>query len=88
MPPPPPPPDQPEGFRVTGEVEREDYDSVLTPERDRTLEAGLRPTRYVIETPDEVLIRPTPGVQKPAGLRTGDFGARERERLPRRGRGA
>jgi hypothetical protein len=43
------------GFRVTGEVEREDYDKVLTPELQRALEAGggLR-TLYVIEDLDEI----------------------------------
>jgi hypothetical protein len=43
------------GFRVTGEVEREDYDEVLTPELQRALEAGggLR-TLYVIEDLDEI----------------------------------
>lgn len=43
------------GFRAAGEIEREDYDEVLTPELQRALEAGggLR-TLYVIEDLDEV----------------------------------
>jgi hypothetical protein len=43
------------GFRVTGEIEREDYDKVLTPELSRALEAGsgLR-TLYVIDDLDEI----------------------------------
>jgi hypothetical protein len=43
------------GFRVTGEVEREDYEDVLVPELHRALEAGggLR-TLYVIEDLDEI----------------------------------
>jgi SpoIIAA-like len=42
------------GFRVTGEVERDDYDDVLTPELERALEAGPLRTLYVIETLDEM----------------------------------
>jgi hypothetical protein len=42
------------GFRVTGEVEREDYDNVLTPELNRAAEAGPLRTLYVIETLDEM----------------------------------
>ena len=42
------------GFRVTGDVEREDYDNVLTPELNRALEAGPLRTLYVIETLDEI----------------------------------
>ena len=42
------------GFRVSGEVEREDYDKVLTPELNRALEAGPLRTLYVIETLDEI----------------------------------
>jgi SpoIIAA-like len=43
------------GFRVAGEIEREDYDEVLTPELRRALErgGGLR-TLYVIEDLDEI----------------------------------
>ena len=43
------------GFRVTGEVERKDYDEVLTPELTRAIESGsgLR-TLYVIEDLDEI----------------------------------
>jgi hypothetical protein len=43
------------GFRVQGEIEREDYDEVLTPELRRAVEAGngLR-TLYVIEDLDEI----------------------------------
>jgi hypothetical protein len=43
------------GFRVAGEVEREDYDEVLVPELRKALEAGggLR-TLYVIEDLDEI----------------------------------
>jgi len=42
------------GFRVAGEVERGDYDNVLTPELNRALEAGPLRTLYVIETLDEM----------------------------------
>jgi hypothetical protein len=43
------------GFRVTGEVEREDYDEVLVPELRAALEGGggLR-TLYLIEDLDEI----------------------------------
>jgi SpoIIAA-like len=43
------------GFRVAGEIEREDYDEVLTPELQRALAAGggLR-TLYVVEDLDEI----------------------------------
>jgi hypothetical protein len=43
------------GFRAAGEIEREDYDEVLTPELRRALErgGGLR-TLYVIEDLDEI----------------------------------
>ena len=43
------------GFRVTGEVEREDYTEVLVPDLHRAMEAGrgLR-TLYVIEDLDEI----------------------------------
>jgi hypothetical protein len=43
------------GFRVAGEIEREDYDEVLTPELRRAVErgGGLR-TLYVIEDLDEI----------------------------------
>ena len=43
------------GFRVAGEIEREDYDEVLTPELERALAAGggLR-TLYVVEDLDEI----------------------------------
>jgi hypothetical protein len=43
------------GFRVAGDVEREDYENVLVPELRRALEAGggLR-TLYVIEDLDEI----------------------------------
>jgi SpoIIAA-like len=43
------------GFRVAGEVEREDYDDVLVPELRKALDAGtgLR-TLYVIEDLDEM----------------------------------
>jgi hypothetical protein len=42
------------GFRVSGDVEREDYDNVLTPELNRALEAGPLRTLYVIETLEEM----------------------------------
>jgi hypothetical protein len=43
------------GFRVAGEIEREDYDQVLMPELQRALEAGggLR-TLYVVDDLDEI----------------------------------
>ena len=51
-------PDMPQGtigFRVSGEIEREDYDDVLVPGLRRALEAGsgLR-TLYVIDDLDEM----------------------------------
>jgi hypothetical protein len=42
------------GFRVVGEVEREDYDNVLAPELNRALEAGPLRTLFVIEKLDEI----------------------------------
>ena len=42
------------GFRATGEIEREDYDNVLTPELNRALAAGELRTLYVIEDLDEI----------------------------------
>jgi hypothetical protein len=42
------------GFRVAGEVEREDYDKVLAPELKRALEAGPLRTLYLIESLDEM----------------------------------
>lgn len=42
------------GFRVAGEVEREDYDKVLAPELRRALAAGRMRTLYVIETLDKM----------------------------------
>jgi hypothetical protein len=42
------------GFRVTGEVDRADYDNVLVPELKRALDAGQMRTLYVIETLDEI----------------------------------
>lgn len=43
------------GFRVAGEIEREDYEKVLVPELNRAFEAGggLR-TLYVVEHLDEI----------------------------------
>ena len=43
------------GFRVTGEIEREDYDKVLAPALHKAVEAGdkLR-TLYLIEDLDEI----------------------------------
>jgi hypothetical protein len=43
------------GFRAAGEIERADYDNVLSPELKRAIEAGggLR-TLYVIEDLDEI----------------------------------
>jgi hypothetical protein len=43
------------GFRVAGEIEREDYDNVLVPELRQALDSGggLR-TLYVIEDLDEI----------------------------------
>lgn len=43
------------GFRVSGEVEREDYDDVLVPELNRALTAGGRlRTLYVIDDLEEI----------------------------------
>jgi SpoIIAA-like len=64
------------GFRVAGEIEREDYDEVLVPELRRVVEggAGLR-TLYVIEDLDEI----EPGALW-ADSRLGyDLGVRHRE---------
>jgi hypothetical protein len=43
------------GFRVAGELEREDYRDVLVPELRRALDAGGGPrTLYLIEDLDEI----------------------------------
>jgi hypothetical protein len=42
------------GFRVAGEVKREDYDDVLTPEIQKAIDAGPLRTLYVIESLDEM----------------------------------
>ena len=42
------------GFRVAGDIERADYDKVLTPELERALETGPLRTLYVIESLDEM----------------------------------
>jgi SpoIIAA-like len=42
------------GFRATGEIERDDYDNVLTPELNRALAAGELRTLCVIEDLDEI----------------------------------
>jgi hypothetical protein len=42
------------GFRATGEIKREDYDNVLTPELERALAAGELRTLYVIEDLDDI----------------------------------
>jgi hypothetical protein len=42
------------GFRARGEIEREDYDNVLTPELNRAIDAGELRTLYVIEDLDEI----------------------------------
>jgi SpoIIAA-like len=42
------------GFRATGEIEREDYDNVLTPELNRALAAGELRTLYVIQDLNEI----------------------------------
>jgi SpoIIAA-like len=42
------------GFRAKGEIEREDYDKVLTPELNRALEAGELRTLYVIEDVEKI----------------------------------
>lgn len=42
------------GFRVTGDIEREDYENVLTPELERALKAGPLRTLYLIEALDEI----------------------------------
>jgi hypothetical protein len=42
------------GFRATGEIEREDYDNVLTPELNGALADGELRTLYVIEDLDEI----------------------------------
>ena len=39
---------------MTGEVEREDYDNVLTPELNRALAGGPLRTLYLIETLDKI----------------------------------
>jgi hypothetical protein len=42
------------GFRVAGEVEREDYEEVLVPELRKAREAGGLRTLYLIEDLDEI----------------------------------
>jgi hypothetical protein len=42
------------GFRVAGDIEREDYDEVLVPQLRRALEAGGGRTLYLIEDLDEI----------------------------------
>jgi hypothetical protein len=42
------------GFRATGGIERQDYDTVLTPALNRALAAGDLRTLYVIEDLDEI----------------------------------
>jgi hypothetical protein len=42
------------GFRASGEIERNDYDNVLTPELRRALAAGELRMLYVIEDLDEI----------------------------------
>jgi hypothetical protein len=42
------------GFRVAGEVEREDYDRVLVPDLRAALAAGRLRTLYLIEDLDEI----------------------------------
>jgi SpoIIAA-like len=37
------------GFRVSGKIEREDYDNVLTPELERALAAGQLRSLYLVE---------------------------------------
>ncbi|HEX8855202.1 MAG TPA: STAS/SEC14 domain-containing protein [Thermoleophilaceae bacterium] len=64
------------GFRATDEIEREDYDEVLTPELRRALEAGsgLR-TLYLIEDLDEI----EPGALWADAKLGWDVGARHRD---------
>jgi hypothetical protein len=42
------------GFRVDGDVEREDYEKVLVPELHAALEAGPLRTLYLIEDLDDI----------------------------------
>jgi hypothetical protein len=42
------------GFRVDGDVEREDYDELLVPELQKALAAGELRTLYLIEDLDDV----------------------------------
>jgi hypothetical protein len=42
------------GFRVNGDVEREDYDNVLRPALERGVESGNLRTLYLIEDIDEI----------------------------------
>jgi len=64
------------GFRATDEIEREDYDEVLTPDLRRALEAGsgLR-TLYLIEDLDEI----EPGALWADAKLGWDVGARHRD---------
>jgi len=42
------------GFRVNGDVEREDYDNVLRPALERGVQSGNLRTLYLIENIDEI----------------------------------
>ena len=42
------------GFRVKGDIEREDYDNVLAPDLKQAVEAGGVRTLYLIEDLDEI----------------------------------
>ena len=42
------------GFRVAGDIEREDYEDVLVPDLRRALEAGGLRTLYLIDDLDEI----------------------------------
>ena len=68
------------GFRVTGEIEREDYDDVLVPELHRALEGGgkLR-ALYLIEDLEEL----EPGALWADSKLGADLGLRHRDALER-----
>jgi hypothetical protein len=64
------------GFRLSGEIEREDYDEVLVPDLQRALETGrgLR-TVYVVEDLEEI----EPGALWADAKLGFDLGIRQRE---------
>jgi hypothetical protein len=67
------------GFRVAGEVEREDYDRVLVPDLRAALAAGRLRTLYLIEDLDEI----EPGALWADAKLGFDLGVRHRDQWDR-----